>query len=143
MSAISLKDAKGRAAIETTFENALEIASGFSSTSACVAELMVVTIPSPTRATMVSSVAPPPRDRGCANGDTGFEQLNSVTGDGINGGARHLARWDVDHFGVNRCTHGVENIATRQVNGTGTLMVSSILALLAATSDSLHGQRGH
>ncbi len=61
MSAISMESISNAVPVSKPFERtSFDMESGFSKTSACVrAEPIAVTIPSPTRARMVSSPAPP------------------------------------------------------------------------------------
>ena len=87
MSAMSI-DTISKAVCESSrrASTALEMRSGFSSTSVCVsAEPIALTMPSPTRAMIVSSVAPPISwSQVGPHGDAGLHlQLDAVLGDGV------------------------------------------------------------
>ena len=84
---------------------------------------MAVTMPSPTRAMMVSSVAPPTRLVDVrADGDAGLGlELDAVLGDGVDGGLPGGGVGAVDDLGIDGGLDGVEDVAAGQVDGGGRL----------------------
>lgn len=78
-------------------------------------------MPSPTRATTVSSVAPPINCCRFVRTVTRADlQLDAVLGDGAEHCAIVLARiGTIDDFGVDACLHGRQNIAPSEIDGCG------------------------
>ena len=108
--------------IEPRASTALEIMSGFSSTALwSSAEPIALTMPSPTRAMIVSSVAPPMSCCRFARTVTRalHLELDAVLGHGVERLPRPAAGRAIDHFGIDAGLHGFEHIAAGQVDGGG------------------------
>ena len=99
--------------------------SGFSSTCRCVsAEPMALTMPSPTRAMIVSSVAPPTRRSRLVRTVTLALTLSWMpflaTPSIVCRPERRVGAGD--HLGVDAGLHGLEHVAARQVDRRGSLV---------------------
>ena len=123
---------------------ALEMRSGFSSTCVCESdEPMALTMPSPTRAMIVSSVAPPINWLQVrADGDAGLDlQLDAVLGHGVERFAAAAAGRAVDHLGIDARLHGFQHVAAGQVDGRGQLEVEIDRLGLLGGDDRANHQR--
>ena len=145
MSAISIETISNAVCESSRRSNtAREMRSGFSSTSECVAEEPIAeTMPSPTRAMIVSSVAT--ADQLQQIGPHGHPslnlELNAVLGDRVERFFGRAAGGAVDHLGVNAGLHGFEYIATRQVDRRGQLEVELHHLRLMGGDDRPHELR--
>ena len=89
-------------------------------------------IPSPTRAIIVSSVAPPINWLRLARTVTRALDLQLDAADAVERLAAHVASRAVDHLGIDARLHGLQHVAAGQVDRRGQFEREGIFALRAA-----------
>ena len=129
-------DLEGGLRVEPAGQHGLGDAVGLASTSRCdSAEPMALTMPSPTRAMIVSSVAPPINCFRFARTVTRaltFSWMPFLATPSSDSPAQAAGR-AVDHLGIDAGLHGLQHVAAGQVDGRGQLEVQlDSLALWAA-----------